>query len=663
MVVASAIRAGRAFVELFADNSKLVAGLRAARAKIRAFGQSIRAMGMKLTAIGTGMLTPLLGAAKLFASMGDSVAKMAKRTGVSVEALSELKFAAEQSGTQIEDLENGLRRMQRVIHDAGNGMKSASDALAQFGLSADDLKNLSPEQQFKLLGEVISRIEDPTTKAALAMQVFGRSGTQLLPMFERGVAGIEELQAEARRLGLTMGREDAQAAEQFTDALNKLWNVVKMGAFRIGAALAPALQNIAERITSLVVRVSAWINENRHIIVTIAGVAAAAIAGGVALVALGGIIGALSSAIGVLITVMTAAVAVLKIVIAIVTFLVSPIGLVIAAVAALGVYILYATGAISKALKWLGDKFNILKEDALASFAGISDALAAGDIGLAMRILWLTLKMEWTRGVNFLEKAWLGFRNFFIRIGYDAWHGMLALVETVWHTIEMGWIDTTAFFSRIWNGFVSFFARTWEDMKAIAAKSWAWIKSWFDSSVNLDVVYREVDAQREAAVAEIGDKQMERELRHLRERERAQRQHQGTMAEIGRQNLAKHQELDTEYTERMAENEKELSEARREWQEAIGTARERRAAMDKADAGPGALESPDDILARANKAMQGLGNVLAEEVEKISARGTFYAAHAVGLQAGDATDRMANGIDKIEKNTRSLRNVDELAFT
>jgi len=662
MVVASAIRAGRAFVELFADNSKLVAGLRAARAKIRAFGQSIRAMGMKLTAIGTGMLTPLLGAAKLFASMGDSAAKMAKRTGVSVEALSELKFAAEQSGTGVEDLENGLRRMQRTIYDAARGLSTANEALANLGLSTRDLEDLSPEQQFKLLAEVISRVEDPTTKAALAMQVFGRSGTQLLPMFERGVVGIEELQAEARRLGLTMGREDAQAAEQFSDALNKLWNVVKMGAFRIGAALVPTLQNLTENLTTLVVRVSAWINGNRHIIVTIAGVAAAAIAGGVALIALGGIIGALSSAIGMLITIMTAAVAVLKVVIAIVAFLVSPIGLVIAAVVALGAYILYATGAISKALKWLGEKFNVLKEDALASFAGISDALAAGDIGLAMRILWLTLKMEWTRGVNFLEKAWLSFRNFFIRIGYDAWHGMLALVETVWHTIEMGWIDTTAFFSRIWNGFVSFFARTWEEMKAMAAKSWAWIKSWFDSSINLDVVYREIDAQREAAVAEIGDKQMERELRHQRERERAQRLHQGTMAEIGRQNLAKHQELDTEYATRLAENEKELAEARREWQEAIGTAREKRAAMDKADAGPGSMESPDDILDRANKAMQGLGSVLAEEVEKISARGTFYAAHAVGLQAGDATDRMANGIDKIEKNTRSLRNVDELAF-
>ena len=79
-----AIRAGRAFVELFADDSKLVRGLRRAERKVKAFGRSIRTFGLKLMGLGTAVLAPLLGAAKVFASMGDQVAKMAKRTGLSV---------------------------------------------------------------------------------------------------------------------------------------------------------------------------------------------------------------------------------------------------------------------------------------------------------------------------------------------------------------------------------------------------------------------------------------------------------------------------------------------------------------------------------------------------------------------------------------------------
>ena len=417
MASTQGIRAGRAFVELFADDSKLVRGLRRAQKKLKAFGQSIRAMGLKIAGLGAAMLAPMLGAAKAFSSMGDEVAKMAKRTGASVETLSELRFVASQTGTEFATLENAFRKMQRSIYDAGRGLSTQTDALEDLGLKFKDLDGLSPEDQFKLLADRISLVEDPTRKAAIAMSLFGRTGTNLLPMFASGAKGIEILQAEARRLGLTMSSEDAKAAEDFTDALDKLWKVVKMGVFHVGAALAPVLQQVAETITSVAMKVSAWVQANQQLIVTVLKVVAIVIAVGIALAMLGTVISGLGTILGALITVVTTVAAVLKILGAVIAFLVSPIGMVIAALAALGAYLAYTTGAGGKALGWLGGKFNTLKEDALAAFQGISDALAAGDIGLAMKVLWLTLKMEWTRGVNFLEKAWLNFRNFFIKCG------------------------------------------------------------------------------------------------------------------------------------------------------------------------------------------------------------------------------------------------------
>jgi len=133
MPSAQGIRAGRAFVELFADDSKLVRGLRAAARKFKAFGANIRNLGLKMAGLGTAVLAPMLGAAKAFSSMGDQVAKMAKRTGLSVETLSELRFVASQTGTEFESLEMGFRRMQRSIYDAGRGMSTAVDALADLG--------------------------------------------------------------------------------------------------------------------------------------------------------------------------------------------------------------------------------------------------------------------------------------------------------------------------------------------------------------------------------------------------------------------------------------------------------------------------------------------------------------------------------------------------
>jgi len=663
------IRAGRAFVELFADDSKLVRGLRRAQKKLKAFGQSIRNMGLKIAGLGAAVLAPMLGAAKAFGSMGDQVAKMAKRTGLSVEALSELRFAASQTGTSLEAMETGFRRMQRSIYDAGRGLSTQTDALADLGLEYKELAGLSPEDQFKFLAEAISRVEDPTRKAALAQALFGRAGTQLLPMMASGAKGIETLQKEARRLGLTMSSEDAAAAEDFTDALDKLWKVVKMGVFHVGAALAPVLQQVAETITSVAMKVSAWVRANQQLIVTALKVVAIVIAVGIALAMLGTVISGLGTILGALITVITTVAAVLKILGAVIAFLVSPIGMVLAALAALGAYLVYTTVAGGKALGWLGGKFNTLKEDALAAFQGISDALAAGDIGLAMKVLWLTLKMEWTRGVNFLEKTWLNFRNFFIKIGYDAWHGLLAIVEVVWHALEVGWIETTAFFAKAWHGFVGFFSKTWERIKSGAKKAWNWIKSLFDDSVDLEAENKLVEQQKQAAISRIDNEQQrkidQREAEREAERRRASAIHEATLAEIGRQNIEKHQNLDAEYERRMSDNEDDLKKARKEWQDAIDEARKKRQKKE-AEEGPGALEGPDAILDKAQRALAGLGDIgalVGEQAAKIGSQGTFVAANVLGLQAGGATDRMATGIDKIERNTRPLRNAQELSFT
>ncbi len=659
MASTSGIRAGRAFVELFADDSQLVRGLRRAEKRLKAFGDRIRNFGLKMAGLGTAMLAPLTASAKVFSGYGDQVAKMAKRTGLSVEALSELRFVASQTGTSLEAMETGFRRMQRSIYDAGRGLSTQTDALSDLGLEYKDLAGLAPEDQFKRLAGAIGDLEDPTRKAALAQALFGRAGTQLLPMFAAGAEGIEQLQAEARRLGLTMSGEDAQAAEEFTDALDALWKVVKMGVFNVGAALAPVLQQVAETITDVAIRVSEWIKANRQVIVTVLQVAAAVVAGGIALAALGTVISGLGSTIGVLITTITTVGGTFKLLAGVIAFLVSPIGMVITALGALAAYLVHASGAGGKALDWLGDRFGSLKDDALSAYQGIADAFAAGDLALAVKVLWLTLKMEWARGVNFLEKAWLNFRNFFIRIGYDAWDGLLATVQVVWNALEVGWIETTSFFSKLWSRFTGFFARTWENIKAGAQKAWNWIKSLFDDSIDLQSENRLVEQRKDAAIARIEDDQQrqlaQREARRQRERENAAESHNATLAQIGQQNMDRHADLDAEYAQRMADNEADLAAARQEWQAALAEARGRREAAE-ADGGPEGPGSSDDLLARARNALAGVGDQLADQAAKIGAKGTFNAAALAGLQAGDATAKTNELLGQIERNTHPIRN-------
>ncbi len=104
MSLSSNIKAGAAYIELYTQDNKLVRGLNRAAKKLEAFGSGIRSIGMRIGVLGTAMVTPMLGAAKAFADMGSDLVDMSQRTGISVEALSELGFAAEQSGADLETL-------------------------------------------------------------------------------------------------------------------------------------------------------------------------------------------------------------------------------------------------------------------------------------------------------------------------------------------------------------------------------------------------------------------------------------------------------------------------------------------------------------------------------------------------------------------------------
>ena len=122
MPQAGAIRAGRAFVELFADDAQLRKGLKGAADRLRAFGGVVRNIGLAFTAMGAGITAPLVAAAKGWAKAGDELYDMAQRTGLSVEQLSALSYAAAHTGADMGGVEVAVRRMQKSIagvSDAG----------------------------------------------------------------------------------------------------------------------------------------------------------------------------------------------------------------------------------------------------------------------------------------------------------------------------------------------------------------------------------------------------------------------------------------------------------------------------------------------------------------------------------------------------------------
>ena len=224
-------------------------------------GLTGRMGGLKGAAIGVGIAA---GAAAVggiaafakssisaFAQAGDEVQKMSLRVGFSTEALSELKHAAELSGTSLGSLENGVKRMQRTILDAENGLSTAVDAFEMLGVEMADVESKSPEEQFTLLSNALADVEDASRRSALAQQVFGRAGTQLLPMLAAGKDGLAAMRQEAHDLGMVFDQDAANSAAEYNDSLTRLQGAFQGIQFAVGEALIPVLIPLIEKMTQI----------------------------------------------------------------------------------------------------------------------------------------------------------------------------------------------------------------------------------------------------------------------------------------------------------------------------------------------------------------------------------------------------------------------------
>jgi len=197
-------------VEITGNTTKLNKALDKGESRLNKFkGGATKIFGAvkkAATGLAIGGAAALVGfgvaAVKNFADVGDQLDKMSKRTGFSVESLGELKFAAEQSGASLETVEKGAKRMASTILDAQMGLSTAVDAFDALGIKADELKGKSPEEQFQIMANALAGVEDASTKAALAQDVFGRAGTELLPLFNAGEKGMAALRDQAKSLGI-----------------------------------------------------------------------------------------------------------------------------------------------------------------------------------------------------------------------------------------------------------------------------------------------------------------------------------------------------------------------------------------------------------------------------------------------------------------------------
>ena len=278
MVGSQGIEAGKAFIRLGLEDEtkKALAGV---RGRLQKFARGVGKIADSVMKMGASIAAPLALATRSFMKQGDQIDKISKRTKLSTDAVQSLGFAFEQSGADANAMEAAVRGLNRNLVDLDRGLSTAKDNFDDLGLSADDFAGLDTEARFKLIVKRLGGISDEGRKAGIAMKIFGRSGTSILPL----IGHIDSLQSEFERLGVKLDGDTVKNAADVTDEFNRLrLSFMKMAA-EIGNALSGDLQEFSAWVRDSIIKGAKWVKANKDWIITVAKVAAGLLAVGVAL--------------------------------------------------------------------------------------------------------------------------------------------------------------------------------------------------------------------------------------------------------------------------------------------------------------------------------------------------------------------------------------------
>lgn len=212
-----------------------------------------------------GALTPLLSIGGIMAlgakalETGDKFNDLAQKTGISVEALAKFSKAAALNGTDVDGVAKALQKLSKgMMEAASTGTGPAAGAFKMLGINVTDASGRlrGADQVMLEIADRFQRMPDGATKTALAMQMLGKSGAEMIPMLNQGGEAIE-------KLGVKMSSDFARKADEFHDKTTMLGGAVNGLGIVVADVLLPTLINVADQMIGFAKQVVDYIEKNK----------------------------------------------------------------------------------------------------------------------------------------------------------------------------------------------------------------------------------------------------------------------------------------------------------------------------------------------------------------------------------------------------------------
>ena len=207
------------------------------------------------TAVAAGVAAAtkkLVSATKEVAEQGDEIDKNSQKVGMSAEAYQKWGYVFERNGYDIAQFKSGMKTLTNQIDAARNGNKSAVEQFQKLGISLDDLKNKSREDLLGMTVSGLQNVTDETTKAAMANDLFGKSGSELMPLLNSTNEATQQLLDTTEQYGMIMSDETVKASADFQDSLTTLKSTISGVKAKFLGEFLPSMTKITEGFSMLI---------------------------------------------------------------------------------------------------------------------------------------------------------------------------------------------------------------------------------------------------------------------------------------------------------------------------------------------------------------------------------------------------------------------------
>lgn len=262
---------------------RISASVEMASRRLDSIGRQMQVVGGAITAAGAAAALAI----RSQINAADDMGKAAQRLGVPVEALSQLRYAAELSGVSVGSLDQAIQRLSRQMVDG-------ADKFAALGVQVRgaDGELRGTVDVIADVADVLAEMPDGAEKTALMIALMGRSAADLIPLLNQGGGAMREAAAEADRLGITISDAMFRASERTNDAITRMQAAMTGLTTQIVSEMAPMIADLAEWVSELVQNFAALEPETQRVIATLTGIT---IVAGPVIVALGSLLRALAS--------------------------------------------------------------------------------------------------------------------------------------------------------------------------------------------------------------------------------------------------------------------------------------------------------------------------------------------------------------------------------